>query len=83
MKYFVYLIVIVTFVEFSSCRRGSYAGTGAISANPAPVQPVTNNKQNDIDYNLNNNIRQPVNVNSIPSDSWFGNEETVYHGNRR
>lgn len=94
MKYLVCLIVFVTFVEFSSCQRGSYSGMGSISANPAQptqaapaqVQPISNNRidsQNDIDSNFNNNIRNPVNVNAFPNTNWFGNVETFNHGSRR
>lgn len=99
MKYLVCLFVIVACVEFSSCQRGSYSGMGSISANPAQpaqaqpaqarpvqVQPVTNNRidsQNEVDSNFNNNNRQLFDVNSFPSTNWFGNVETVHHGNRR
>lgn len=99
MKYFVCLIVIVAFVELSSCQRGSYSGMGSITANaPAPVRPaqaapapapaqVTNNRidsQNEVDSNFNNNNRQQFDINQFPvNNNWFGNVETVHHGNRR
>lgn len=97
MKYFVCLIVIVAFVEFSSCQRGSYSGLGAVSANPAqpaqvqPAQtrtaqvPVTNNRidsQNEVDSNFNNINRQPFDFNSL-NNNWFGTVETDHNQNRR
>ena len=98
MKYFVCLIVFVAFVEFASSQRGSYSGMGSVSANrpaqvqpaqaqPAEVQPVARNRidsQNEVDSNsLNNNNLQPFGINSFPNSNWFGNVETVHHGDRR
>lgn len=94
MKYFVCLIVFVTFVEFSLCQRGSYSGLGTTSANqatkvqPAQVQPMQRNRvdsHNEVDSNDFNNQKQFGNnlYPNINSNNWFGNVETEHEGNRQ
>lgn len=95
MKYVVCLIVIVAFIELSSCQRGSYSGMGSVTANaPAQTKPaqaapaqVTNNRidsQNEVDSKFSNNNRLPFAINQLPvNNNWFGNVDTAHHGIRR
>lgn len=69
MKYLLCLIVIVAFVELSSCCPAQEQAV----IQPT-IQPI--NSQNDIDSNFNNNIRNPVNV-DLPNTNEFGSLEKM------